>query len=494
MVATTPGADGGSTDAERHARERRPRALVITDDVLTGQMAGPAIRSWHVAEALTSVADVVLATTSGSCEVPATSFVAEAAEEQRFEELERWCDVLVMQGYVLHKVPALRRSDKRIVFDVYDPVHLEALELTRNIPEPERSFHVRNSVRTLEEQLVRGDFFVCASDKQRDFWLGFLASVGRVNPRTYEDDPTLRRLIDVVPFGLPDAPPVHTRPALRGVVEGIGPDDDVVLWGGGVYDWFDPQTLIRAVATLRSRRPRVRLFFMGMRHPKPDVATSPVALAARRLADDLGLTGTHVFFNEGWVPYDERQNVLLEADVGVSLHHDTVETTVSFRTRMLDYLWAGLPVVASAGDSFAELIAAEDIGTVVAPGDVDDVARAIGALLDDGERRRRCGQRAQAVAARFRWSVAAAPLVAYCAAPRRAADAPQWAAPPSPPSPSSPRGGGGVPGGVPLGPAPVGLRAVVQDLRRARRMYAQGGARAVAADARRWVRDRLARR
>ena len=39
----------------------------------------------------------------------------------------------------------------------------------------------------LNEQLARGDFFLCASDKQRDFWLGQLAAVGRINPVTYDD-------------------------------------------------------------------------------------------------------------------------------------------------------------------------------------------------------------------------------------------------------------------------------------------------------------------
>ena len=67
-------------------------------------------------------------------------------------------------------------------------------------------------------QLDHGDFFICASEAQRDFWIGALHSRGRINPLTYADDPTLRRLIDVVPFGLPDAietagarPPAHAR-------------------------------------------------------------------------------------------------------------------------------------------------------------------------------------------------------------------------------------------------------------------------------------------
>ena len=34
------------------------------------------------------------------------------------------------------------------------------------------------------------------------------------------------------------------------------------------------------------------------------------------LADELGLTGRNVFFNESWVEYDDRQNYLLEAESG----------------------------------------------------------------------------------------------------------------------------------------------------------------------------------
>ncbi len=460
--------------------QRARRVVVITDDVLSAKMAGPAIRAWNFAHALAAGCDVVLATTSELCEVTSPRFSVESADRERFAELERWCDVAIVQGYLLHNVPGFRGSEKVMLFDLYDPLHLEALVLTRDDPEPERSVNVANTVATLEEQLSRGDFFVCASDKQRDLWLGFLAALGRVNPATYGADPTLRSLIDVVPFGLPDDAPVHTHPCLRGVVPGIGPHDDVVIWGGGLYDWFDPVTLIRAVDKVRLVRPRLRLYFLGMRHPKPDIVEAAVATEARRLAGTLGLTGTHVFFNEGWVAYDDRQNYLLEADVGVSLHFEHLETAYSFRTRMLDYLWAGLPVVATAGDGFADIIATEGIGTVVGGGDVEAVARALTDLLGDGRARAACGERSAAVAARFRWSVLLEPLVAFCADPRRAPDLPMWRAvdrgSPVPPTASAPV--------LPedSGPAMLG---------RAARLYRQGGVPAVARGAGRFLRRPL---
>ncbi|NJP07416.1 MAG: glycosyltransferase family 4 protein, partial [Chloroflexaceae bacterium] len=67
------------------------------------------------------------------------------------------------------------------------------------------------------------------------------------------------------------------------------------------------------------------------------------------LADELGLRDTTVFFNDHWVPYTERGRYLLEADIGISTHLEHIETRFAFRTRVLDYIWAGLPMVVSDG-------------------------------------------------------------------------------------------------------------------------------------------------
>ena len=45
-------------------------------------------------------------------------------------------------------------------------------------------------------------------------------------------------------------------------------------------------------------------------------------------------------------------------------------TTKTFRTRLLDYIWAGLPMVVTRGDPLAELVDVQRLGIVVPPGDV----------------------------------------------------------------------------------------------------------------------------
>src|SRR5204862_4709702 len=121
----------------------------------------------------------------------------------------------------------------------------------------------------------------------------------------------LRSLIDLVPFGLPPEP-TQAGPAARGRIAGIGANDELVVWNGGLWDWFDPLTAIRAVARLAPTRPRLRLLFLGTRHPNPVVGEPPMARRARALAADLDLVDRVVFFRD-WTPYEERGAFLLEA-------------------------------------------------------------------------------------------------------------------------------------------------------------------------------------
>jgi len=309
-----------------------------------------------------------------------------------------------------------------VVVDIYDPIHLEQLEQTRGDASARRDLILNATTNSLNRDLRRGDFFMCASEEQRHFWLGQLAGMKRLNPANYDRDSSLRSLLDVCPFGMSGDDPVRTGPGIRGVVPGISEHDKVILWAGGVYNWFDPVTLVRAVAALGSRRDDVRLYFMGMKHPNPNVPEMRVAWETRQVSDQLGLTGTHVFFNDAWVDYDQRQNYLLDADLGVSTHFQHVETTFSFRTRMLDYLWAGLPIVATEGDSFGRLIESHGLGLTVPEQDVEALADALErALFDDGFRAFAQKNVAE-VREQFRWPSVLAPLVAFCRDARRAAD------------------------------------------------------------------------
>lgn len=393
------------------------RIVVTTGEVLGARMAGPAIRAWQMARALAADHDVVLAGTRGSTLTHA-DFRIIGVDPSELSALVADADVLVVQGDLLGHIDP---GDAVVVVDLYDPFHLEALEQTRGLDPDLRHRALWTARNAIDVQIRRGDRFLCASHRQRDFWLGHLAAAGRINELTYAASPDLEALITVVPFGVEDRPPQRAEPVLRGVAPGVGADDLVLMWGGGIYDWFDPLTLLRALDRVRVRVPSVRLFFAGMRHPNPEVGETAMARETRALSDELGLTGSHVIFND-WVEYDARERYLLEADVAVSTHFEHIETAFSFRTRVLDYLWASLPVVTTRGDELGEVVARAGAGIAVPPADVDALEAALLALLEDPELRARSAQASGVLARDYRWSVVLEPLLAFCRAPVRAPD------------------------------------------------------------------------
>jgi len=420
--------DGADTPVDSPAAGARRRVLVVTLDMLTERMAGPAIRAWEIARRLSLEHEVQLATFA-TCARSGEGFFARHVDVAEFRGLVEWSEIVVVQGFVVATFPWLQTIDRYLVVDMYDPFHLESLEVERFKPSLQRDASLAFALREISAQVSRGDLVLCASRRQRDLWIGHLAAAGRINRLTYDADPSLASLIRIVPFGTADVAPVQRSHAIKGAVPGIGPGDKVVLWGGGVYNWFDPLTLVLAIDALRRTVPEVRLYFLGMKHPNPDVPEMRIATRCRSLSDELGLTGVHVFFNEGWVPYEERADYLLDADLGVSCHFPHVETEFSFRTRILDYLWAGLPIVSTGGDAFAELIEREQLGATVPAEDVESLRGALERLLTSDEDRLACAGNVRRVAASMRWSDVLGPLVDYCREPYRAADAERVGAP-----------------------------------------------------------------
>lgn len=401
------------------------RLLVISHDHIGQRMAGPGIRSWELARVLSKQQPITLIAPQPIDLAEQAAPLAERLTLGSYtwsnaSTLQPWltqADIVVANGYLLQAHPELATLTQPLVLDLYDPTLLENLELFRNAAPTERATRYAQDQLTLSRQLAAGDFFLCATERQRDLYIGALIATGRLSPAYIDSDPDLRRLIDVVPFGLTASPPEHQQPALRGVIDGIAIDDPLLLWTGGLWDWMDPLTLIEALPTVSQQHPNTRLVFLAGQHPNHDRPTQ-TTIAARRRAEELGLLGQSVFFYDEWVPYTARASFLLEATIAVSLHHNQLETQYSaIRSRILDHLWAGLPSVLSDGDPAAALLTAEQAALVAAPDDPAAVAAALNRLLSDTDLRSQLATNARSLASRFTWETVALPLARFCATP-----------------------------------------------------------------------------
>ncbi len=390
-----------------------PRVLFISLDPVGEEMAGLAIRYVELARALAPHAQAIVAGTQAPDTAPPAGGVQTVSfDPHRPAALKPHVEaahVVVTHPQWPIVTRWLRRSRARVVVDLYDPEALEALEhFSDRRPAIRRLMH-QLTLDRLDDALATGHLFVCASEKQRDLWLGALLARRLIGPELYDRDPSLRSAIDVVPFGVPDEPPDDAgRDAIRERFPQIGPDDEVVLWNGGIWSWLDAPTAIRAVSRLAERCPQVRLVFMG-EHAGP--AGARAAEEARRIARDLDLLGSVVLFNDRWVPYAERAAWLLHADCAISTHRDHLETRFAFRTRLLDCLWAGLPVVCTTGDHLAERVERGGLGAAVAGRDDEALAAALEGVLARG--RAAHGDALARAAEDFRWSRVAEPLARF---------------------------------------------------------------------------------
>jgi glycosyltransferase involved in cell wall biosynthesis len=393
------------------------RVLVISTEPVGERMAGPAIRALELARTLADTCEVTLSAPPPSSlpSPPFTLLEAGMADFAPIAEAMSRHDVVVAQRLPGQLLRHLARLPARHVADLYNPLPVEALEAAAGAPAAAARRSQRQAGLGTLAQIAAADLVLCASERQRDFWLGAMAVNGLLDVDSYRRDASYRAFVEVVPFGVSEQPPRGGEAVLKGVLAGVGADDQVLLWTGGVWNWLDALTPIRALERLRDGGLSVHLVFLGVGRPALEPQRIPSAAgAAVDFARERGLEGRCVHFNEGWVPYEQRGPHLLEADIGVSAHHDHLESRFAFRTRLLDHLWAGLPTVASGGDSLTEMIDRHGAGVSVDPGDDEAFAGACRELLGDPARRERVSQAALALAASLRWSSAARPLVDYC--------------------------------------------------------------------------------
>jgi glycosyltransferase involved in cell wall biosynthesis len=386
-------------------------------------MAAPGIRSYQIARVLAEKvpgASVTLAAPSctGSLGEKA-SFRVVPYSRRSLPGLVREQDVIIANRFPSYIIPFLH--DKRLVLDLFTPLFTEWMEIATGFY---HGWSLNNFValnrRRLSVQLTLADFVLFATSRQRDLYFGMLSSMGRVTPELYDKDGGLNNLFGLAPFGVRPGQPKATRRVLRGVWPGIREGDTILLWNGTIIEWYDVALPIRAVHRLSRERDDIKLFFLGTEHPDSRGARTvrgPGSIATRRalsMCEELGILDKFVFFNFDWVDYDDTANYLLEADIGVCTYFDNLETRYAFRSRVLDLLWAELPIICTQGDVLAELVASRPLGIAIAERDEDALVNAIRRLADDKAFVEECKGNLKEVKEEYRWERTLEPLVDYC--------------------------------------------------------------------------------
>ena len=154
---------------------------------------------------------------------------------------------------------------------------------------------------------------------------------------------------------------------------GSGPSVGMV---GNLDTRKNPAVLVEAMATVRKRVPDARALLVGAFRDPAYEASVRARITALGLERAVTVTG----FLANPFP------VVRTLDV---LAHPALRDP--FPLALLEGMALGRPFVASAVGGIPEMLVDGESGVLVPPADADALARALVALLEDGERRRRIG-------------------------------------------------------------------------------------------------------
>ena len=263
--------------------------------------------------------------------------------------------------------------------------------------------------------LSRGDVFSVCGTPQKHMMVGELAMSGRLNGRTFGYE-----FVRVVPPGSPRAGNCRNALDRRGPLasEGISPEDFVVLWCGGYNTWTDVGTLFAALETAMAEENRLHFVSIG--------ASTYSALGSvydRFLAMAAGSRYRDRYHMLGWRPWQEIASYYAESDVGINVDAMHYETLYGTRTRLLEMISAGLPVVTSLGCELSHQLRDAGAALVFETGNGPGLARLLLMLARDSSLHQAVAERAHDCAEHdfsFRHTTEA--LLAWVEAPEVAPD------------------------------------------------------------------------
>jgi glycosyltransferase involved in cell wall biosynthesis len=188
----------------------------------------------------------------------------------------------------------------------------------------------------------------------------------------------------IVPYGINSDQPVTKAQPIKELLGGSYEKSWKILWFGAVYPWFNIRILMDAIQLLNQKHP-TRLIMVGAKNPfnaHPDfVAKSEEVQSLVAEPEFKDLIQTH-----DWVPFESRADWYLDCDLIITLNEPGMENGLSWRTRVADYVWAGMPVASNGGDPLTEDLIAHGGASRVDIGSAESLSESIHKILSDEAR------------------------------------------------------------------------------------------------------------
>jgi glycosyltransferase involved in cell wall biosynthesis len=371
--------------------------------------SGPSIRNWEIAKALTRRGHkVTIAEKEHKKDYIKNKIKFISWDEDLLNNIEENFDVALIQNSHLVREYFNKIDKIPTIINLTIPISVEA---SAHQIRSKEEFFINDGLVPTAVSLMKGDFFFCASERQKHFYMGMLNLLGRINPYTYD-----KNLIDIVPVAAPVEIPEIKENIIKGKV--VPKNKRIILWPSSIFSWFDAITAIEAMKIVSDKVKDAVMVFVGADNPNISIMTRKNVDDAKKKAKKLNLLNKSVYFMD-WLPYEKRANMYLESEFAVVTYPIGPETEMSFRTRITDCLWGRLPVICTKGDSVAEIIEKENLGSTVEEKNPKELAEKIVDFLNNQEKLERISKKVDKfVKEKMNWDVVIEPIDKFCKNPK----------------------------------------------------------------------------
>ena len=227
-----------------------------------------------------------------------------------------------------------------IVLDAIVPIHHEYLARVGDTSE--------NIQRNYEEMLpvwekaYSGvDLILCGSERQKSYLIGLLTGTGIISAYNAKND----RLV-IVPFG------IDSNSKTDETIQESEIKENLIVWYGGLYPWYDIQGLKRMVTKLTTEQIAVKFRIRVVGATNPLVNDENFLREARDFEKELTENPQVEFIS--WLPFEERMMAFENANFVLNFNSPSSETYLSSRIRMMDIINSGTPLLTNGGDFLSE--------------------------------------------------------------------------------------------------------------------------------------------
>ena len=298
---------------------------------------------------------------------------------------------------------------KQIIIDHYGPDFLEFFEKAKHDNSIVSKFRYGYLRKKLLFLMLVSDKILVSSQQLKLFFEGIAFQNGLLPPTLYMRDKTFSSFFPEIPYGIDKINTENKFSIAQKYFPGVNFKKPVFIWGGGVWNWFDPFLVISAVKLLKEENIFIQVLF-------PSVSAKPASFMKIDRAEEFRAQvyreklNEQIIFGDSYIPYEECINLFAACWAGISIALETIENTVSFRTRIIDYIAAGIPVICTKGDVLSDIVTRDNLGIGISPGSAKELAEGLKRIASDDIFYNTCRDHVVKIQNRFLWDTVLAPL------------------------------------------------------------------------------------